>query len=268
MRRHFGQMREEEGIVLLYLALIHRNSEAILKNTRLAKLDDPQSEYAAIVLAVADLVRINLGHRVSQVLPLSDSLYAVSQDASGIECRENDADTRGLLDFLNHHPATDPVISGIPRTARVGHEAIVYRDQYVNVMMGIQNYDSMAGPIHTDDTAILNLKTWTWVSIISLVVSSSTVAATTTPTCQFTFPVMIPNTGGDGGDYNSNNNAIVEFSTNKSPTTTQLTVSITFGILGFLLLTTGAVIFIMRIRRDVDANRIQDGCPAFFYKRH
>lgn len=74
------------------------------RDTRLAKLDDPQGEYAAIVLAVAGLVRLNLGHRISQVLPLSDSLYAVSQGALGIECRESDVDTRRLLDFLNHHP--------------------------------------------------------------------------------------------------------------------------------------------------------------------
>lgn len=49
-------------------------------------------------------MRLDLGHRISQVLPLSDSLYAVSQGALGIECRESDADTRRLLDFLNHHP--------------------------------------------------------------------------------------------------------------------------------------------------------------------
>lgn len=70
----------------------------------MAKLDDPKGEYAAIVLAVAGLVRLNLGHRISQVIPLSDSLYAVSQGALGLECRENDVDTCRLLDFLNHHP--------------------------------------------------------------------------------------------------------------------------------------------------------------------
>ncbi|KAL9550382.1 hypothetical protein MBANPS3_004751 [Mucor bainieri] len=75
-------------------------------DTRLAKLDNPEGEYAAIVLAVAGLVRLNLGHRISQVLPLSDSLYAVSQGALGIECRENDEDTQRLLNFLNHHPTS------------------------------------------------------------------------------------------------------------------------------------------------------------------
>ncbi|CAO3613779.1 unnamed protein product [Mucor fragilis] len=163
---------------------------------------------------------------------------------------------------------SQPVISGTPPTARAGHEAIVYRDQYMIVMMGIQNYDSMAGPIYTDDTAILDLKTWTWVN--SIPPASSTVASssTTTPTCRFTFPVVIPNTDGDDGDYNSNNNATVVSNTNKSPTTTQLAVGITFGILGFLLLTTGAVIFIMRIRRDVDAKQNPRWVPSVFKKRH
>ncbi|CAO3609744.1 unnamed protein product [Mucor fragilis] len=86
-----------------YPHLVYKDVRGNL-NTRLAKLDDPQGEFAAIVLAVAGLVRLDLGHRISQVLPLSDSLYAVSQGALGIECRESDADTRRLLDFLNHHP--------------------------------------------------------------------------------------------------------------------------------------------------------------------
>ncbi|KAG1080666.1 hypothetical protein G6F42_023262 [Rhizopus arrhizus] len=75
-----------------YPHLVYKDVRGNL-NTRLAKLDDPQGEYAAIILAVAGLVRLNLGHRISQVIPLSDSLYAVSQGALCIECRENDSDT-------------------------------------------------------------------------------------------------------------------------------------------------------------------------------
>ncbi|KAI8644178.1 hypothetical protein BD408DRAFT_401341 [Parasitella parasitica] len=57
-----------------------------------------------------------------------------------------------------------PVISGEPPVARAGHEAIVYGDQYMIVVMGIQNYDSLAGPIYTDETAILDMKSWTWIT--------------------------------------------------------------------------------------------------------
>ncbi|KAK4510035.1 carnitine O-acetyltransferase yat1 [Mucor velutinosus] len=165
---------------------------------------------------------------------------------------------------------SQPVISGTPPTARAGHEAIVYGDQYMIVMMGIQSYDSTAGPIYTDDTAILDMKTWTWVSSIPPTSSIGVPTATTTtaPTCRFTFPVVIPNTDGDDGDYNNNSNATVVSNTNKSPTTTQLAVGITFGILGFLLLMTGAVIFIMRIRRDVDAKQNPRWVPSVFKKRN
>ncbi|CAO0799971.1 unnamed protein product [Mucor circinelloides] len=159
---------------------------------------------------------------------------------------------------------SQPVISGRPPIARAGHEAIVYGNQYMIVMMGIQNYDSNTGPIYTDETAILDMKSWTWVSNIP---ATNTMATTTTPTCRFTFPVVIPDTDGDDGNYN-NNNATVVSNTNKSPTTTQLAVGITFGILGFLLLTTGAVIFIMRIRRDVDAKQNPRWVPTVFKKRN
>ncbi|KAI9475954.1 MAG: porphobilinogen deaminase [Benjaminiella poitrasii] len=86
-----------------YPHLVFKDARGNL-NTRLAKLDDPEGDYAAIVLAVAGLVRINMGHRISQVIPPKDSLHAVSQGALGVECRENDADVRKLLGFLNHHP--------------------------------------------------------------------------------------------------------------------------------------------------------------------
>lgn len=72
-------------------------------NTRLAKLDSNDSPYAGIVLAVAGLVRIDQGHRISQVLDPSLSLHAVSQGALGIECRLNDANIIKLLQPLNHY---------------------------------------------------------------------------------------------------------------------------------------------------------------------
>ncbi|CEI96228.1 Putative Porphobilinogen deaminase [Rhizopus microsporus] len=71
-------------------------------NTRLAKLDDENGPFSGIVLAVAGLVRLNLGNRISQVLPPSDSLHAVSQGALAIECREGDEDTIAMLQPLNH----------------------------------------------------------------------------------------------------------------------------------------------------------------------
>ncbi|KAI8072365.1 porphobilinogen deaminase [Gongronella butleri] len=72
-------------------------------NTRLAKLDDPANGYAAIVLAVAGLTRIDLGDRISHILTPAQSLYAVSQGALGVECREKDTVCLEMLEPLNHH---------------------------------------------------------------------------------------------------------------------------------------------------------------------
>ncbi|KAI9273730.1 porphobilinogen deaminase [Sporodiniella umbellata] len=75
---------------------------AICKNTRLAKLDDEQGPFSGIILAVAGLVRLNMEDRISHKLEPSDSLYAVSQGALAIECREGDKEAFELLAPLNH----------------------------------------------------------------------------------------------------------------------------------------------------------------------
>jgi hydroxymethylbilane synthase len=69
--------------------------------TRLSKLDDPEGEYACLILAAAGLVRIDLGHRITQWLdsktPGGGMLYSVGQGALAIEIREGDAATKALL---------------------------------------------------------------------------------------------------------------------------------------------------------------------------
>ena len=68
-------------------------------DTRLRKLD--AGEFDAIVLAAAGLSRLEMGGRPA--VPLAPPLMwpAVSQAALGIECREDDADVRGLLGGLS-----------------------------------------------------------------------------------------------------------------------------------------------------------------------
>lgn len=68
-------------------------------NTRLRKLD--AGEYDAAVLAVAGLRRLGFGGRITEVLPKSMILPAVGQGALAIEAREDDAETRELVAFLN-----------------------------------------------------------------------------------------------------------------------------------------------------------------------
>lgn len=159
---------------------------------------------------------------------------------------------------------------GSPPVARAGHEAISYNNRYMIVMMGIQDYIASVGPVYTNSTAILDMESWKWVSEIS---SSSTYQNNDPPGCRFTFPVVIPNgDDGNGGDDNNNNNgndgnATVVSGSSSSSTTKKLAFGITFGVLGFLLLTTGAIIFIFRIRRDVDAKNNPRWLPNVLKKK-
>lgn len=79
--------------------------------TRLAKLDAGQ--YDAIILAEAGLRRLQMHERISQVLAPPILYPAVGQAALGIECREEDACVRNLLEQL-----TDPLTSAEVRAER------------------------------------------------------------------------------------------------------------------------------------------------------
>ena len=63
--------------------------------TRLSQLDAGQ--YDALVLAVAGLERLQLGHRITQKIPTHLSLPAAGQGAVGIESRADDAALNALL---------------------------------------------------------------------------------------------------------------------------------------------------------------------------
>lgn len=69
-------------------------------NTRLKKLDDENSPYAAIILAAAGLKRMGWESRISQLLEPKEALYAVGQGALGVECRETDWKICSLLEPL------------------------------------------------------------------------------------------------------------------------------------------------------------------------
>ncbi len=64
-------------------------------NTRLAKLDEGQ--YDAIILASAGLLRLGMGARICQHLPVAVSLPAGGQGAVGIELRNDDQETLDLI---------------------------------------------------------------------------------------------------------------------------------------------------------------------------
>lgn len=179
---------------------------------------------------------------------------------------------------------TQPVIQGKPPIPRAGHEAISFLNQYMIVMMGkwmtlynfkgsllnvlfnwigIQNYSPVNGPIYIDDVAVLDMDTWTWVNSIP---HSPHPHQTEVPNCRFTFPVVIPDS--DGGANNSTGETPSVISNDShGPTVTQLAVGITFGVLGFLILATAFVIFIIRYRRDVDAKQNPRWVPSLLKKK-
>jgi hydroxymethylbilane synthase len=76
--------------------------------TRLAKVDSAEGEYACMVMSAAGLQRIGLTHRISQYLGSKDGgiLHAVGQGALGLEIRKGDVKTRELLNQLVDRPST------------------------------------------------------------------------------------------------------------------------------------------------------------------
>jgi len=71
-------------------------------DTRLAKLAN--TEFDAIVLAVAGLKRLKWEQYITQVLPEDICLPAVGQGALAIEIRTDDQAVLSVIDFLHHRP--------------------------------------------------------------------------------------------------------------------------------------------------------------------
>lgn len=87
----------------------HLKIESLRGNvqTRLRKLDEGQ--YAAIILAAAGLIRLELGNRIRGFIAPQDSIPAVGQGALGIEIRADRTDLLATLAPLNH-PETETCV--------------------------------------------------------------------------------------------------------------------------------------------------------------
>ncbi len=77
--------------------------------TRLAKLD--AGDYDAIILAAAGLIRLGKEQRISEMISPTIILPAVGQGAVGIECRENDENTKKLLEPLHCQQTAKSVLA-------------------------------------------------------------------------------------------------------------------------------------------------------------
>lgn len=100
-----SSIRRTAQLALKYPHLIVKDVRGNL-GTRLRKLDAEDSGYDALILAAAGLIRINLGHRITQLLDSRDGgmLYAVSQGAIGMENRSDDSKTKEIMAKINHLP--------------------------------------------------------------------------------------------------------------------------------------------------------------------
>ena len=74
-------------------------------DTRLAKVDAADSPFSCILLATAGLVRLGLGHRITQRLDPDVFPYAVGQAALGLEVKKGSEDTLALVRAADHMPS-------------------------------------------------------------------------------------------------------------------------------------------------------------------
>lgn len=76
--------------------------------TRLAKVDDPESEYTCMIMSAAGLQRVGLQHRINQYLQSKEGgiFHAVGQGALGLEIRKGDTKMQELLNQLADHKST------------------------------------------------------------------------------------------------------------------------------------------------------------------
>lgn len=75
--------------------------------TRLRKLDHPadgKPKFAALILAAAGLIRLDMRARCTQMLSHPIMLWSVGQGAIGVECRDGDVRILDMLATVNHRP--------------------------------------------------------------------------------------------------------------------------------------------------------------------
>ncbi|EPS95719.1 hypothetical protein FOMPIDRAFT_1093440, partial [Fomitopsis schrenkii] len=98
-----SSVRRVAQLKRLFPALVFKDIRGNL-NTRIAKLDAPDSPFDAIILARAGMVRLGWGPRITRDLGPPTLLHAVSQGALAIEIRADDDTARALCASITHWP--------------------------------------------------------------------------------------------------------------------------------------------------------------------
>lgn len=100
-----GSLRRRTQLQQVRPDLVYQDLRGNIE-TRLEKLD--RGDYQGIIMAKAALERLNLGHRITQVLPMNLMLPAVAQGVVAVECRAEDEVMQSVLQRI-HHAATAAV---------------------------------------------------------------------------------------------------------------------------------------------------------------
>ncbi|KAF7625050.1 hypothetical protein AFLA_001924 [Aspergillus flavus NRRL3357] len=134
--------------------------------TRLAKVDNSDSEYTCMVMSAAGLERVGLEHRISQYLGSKDGgiLHAVGQGALGLEIRKGDRKMQELLGQLADQRSTLACLAerSLMRTLEGGCSApIGVETEWISAgALSIHAIVvSLDGTKSVEDTIVSNVKT-------------------------------------------------------------------------------------------------------------
>ncbi|WVN85399.1 porphobilinogen deaminase [Cryptococcus depauperatus CBS 7841] len=98
-----GSVRRVAQLRRAYPKLVFEDMRGNL-NTRLSKLDRPDSPFAALILAISGLERLGMAHRATSPLSSPILMHAVGQGALAVEIRSGDSRVRNCLRGLGHWP--------------------------------------------------------------------------------------------------------------------------------------------------------------------
>ena len=123
-------------------------------NTRLARLD--RGDFDGIILAAAGLLRMHLSVRIRAYLSTEESLPAAGQGALGIECREDDQATIGLIAPLNDVATNYCVTAERALCRRLGGGCKVPVAAYARIHRGILTLSGLVA--NREGTRILRVQ--------------------------------------------------------------------------------------------------------------
>ncbi|KAI9496511.1 hypothetical protein BDB00DRAFT_122173 [Zychaea mexicana] len=141
-----------------------------------------------------------------------------------------------------------PDVSGVPPSARSGHQAVTY-DKYMVILMGYK--DEHTGEF-ADDIGVLDMSKWQWIDSLPVI---QQFANAQQPNCKFTMPHMPDGDGGNNGGGGDNSGlpydpTVISNPNQSDDNTTAVALGASLGVAGFLLCAGALVFYIRRMRKN------------------